>query len=46
MKNNGSIFKIALFSIASMFVLASDLVAYSGSVLFWGEPKCPKNLLK
>ncbi|WP_141131546.1 AgrD family cyclic lactone autoinducer peptide [Anaerovirgula multivorans] len=46
MKNNGSIFKVVLFSIASMFVLASDLIACSGSIVFWGEPKCPKNLLK
>ncbi|AKL95835.1 hypothetical protein CACET_c23890 [Clostridium aceticum] len=46
MKNNSSILKIALFSIASMFVLASELIAFSGSIVLWGEPKCPKNLLK
>ncbi|WP_083761061.1 AgrD family cyclic lactone autoinducer peptide [Alkaliphilus metalliredigens] len=46
MKNNHSIFKVVLFSFASMFVLASDMIALSGSIVLWGEPKCPKNLLK
>ncbi len=46
MKKNSSLSKIVLFSIASMFVMASDVIAYSGSLFLWGEPKCPKSLLK
>jgi hypothetical protein len=29
-----------------MFVVAADLITASGSFLMWGEPKCPKDLLK
>ncbi|WP_157047120.1 AgrD family cyclic lactone autoinducer peptide [Alkaliphilus metalliredigens] len=46
MKKNSSLSKMILFSVASMFVIASDVIAHSGSVLLWGESKCPKNLLK
>ncbi|WP_156782414.1 hypothetical protein [Geosporobacter ferrireducens] len=46
MKNTNPILKTVLFSIASMFVAASGLITTSGSLLFWGESKCPKNLLK
>ncbi len=46
MKNRSLILNSFLFSIAAMFVATSDLIANSGSILLWGEPKCPKNLLK
>ena len=46
MKKNSSIHNTVLFSIAAMFVVASEFITASGSILLWGEPKCPKNLLK
>lgn len=46
MKKNLSFSKTILLSIASIFVVASDVITYSGSFLFLGEPKCPKSLLK
>lgn len=46
MKKNSSIFNAILLSIASTFVIASDFIVNSGSVILWGEPKCPKDLLK
>lgn len=46
MKKKLSFSKTILFSIASIFVVASDIITYSGSFLFLGEPKCPKSLLK
>jgi|BioPla2DNA2_1021312.scaffolds.fasta_scaffold16461_4 cyclic lactone autoinducer peptide len=35
-----------LFSFASFFVIAAGILVRSGSILLWGEPKCPKSLLK
>ena len=46
MKKRPYLSNMILFSIASMFVIASDVITNSGSIIFWGEPKCPKNLLK
>ena len=46
MKKSLSFSKTILLSIASIFVVASDVIAYSGSFLLLGEPKCPKSLLK
>lgn len=43
---NSYLLRSILYSIASIFVLSADVISNSGSILLWGETKCPKNLLK
>jgi len=35
-----------LFSLASFFVIAAGILTKRCSIFMWGEPKCPKSLLK
>ncbi len=46
MKKNKKFTNTILLSVAAMFVAASHLITTSGSLIFVGEPKCPKDLLK
>lgn len=38
--------KVMLSVLAFTFVIAAGEIAKSGSFFLFGEPKCPKNLLK
>ena len=46
MKKTKKFTNTVLMSVAAMFVAASHLITTSGSLIFVGEPKCPKDLLK
>ncbi|WHH57667.1 AgrD family cyclic lactone autoinducer peptide [Petroclostridium sp. X23] len=46
MKKISPVLKAVLYSFAFIFISAADLITASGSFLLWGEPKCPKGLLK
>jgi cyclic lactone autoinducer peptide len=38
--------KTALLVFATSAIMLAKLLTQSASLLFWGEPKCPKSLLK
>lgn len=46
MKNFKNVSTLMVTSMATLLVVLADMISMRGSFAFWGEPKCPKNLLK
>ena len=46
MNKKSKLYMSTLSLVASTFALVATAITYRGSVFMWGEPKCPKDLLK